>query len=150
MQPSRGLWRRGPDLLAADATTLAQAMNALHMHLAAQNFVPGLDLDLGTLVEATFPGYAALDVGLGNQPIFYDALSNLLTIRLLEPVGGWNWVSTGVPGVPETIYGLYLTDNADAILYGSQLLPDPVTISTTGQGVGVGDVTLQFLLTSPF
>jgi len=150
MQPTRALWRRGPDLLSADATTLAPPALANHVHLAIANFVPGLDLLLAGLTEATFPGYAALDVGVGAQDVYYDAADGLLTIRLVEPAGGWNWISTGAPGVPETIYGLYVTDNADAVLLGSMLLEDPVTIDAIGQGLGVGDITLKFLPNSPF
>lgn len=149
MQPTRALWRRGPDLLAGDTVTLAQAANALHVHLAINNFTPGLDLELADLTEATFTGSAAKNVGLNAQPIYYDGVDGLLTIRLLEPVGGWNWECTADPAAPETVYGVYVTDNADAILYGSQLLDSPVTIDAADQGVGVGDLTLKFSVSSP-
>jgi hypothetical protein len=150
MQPTRALWRRGPDLLSADATTLAPAVNACEVHLAMNAFTPGLDLEIGDLTEATFTGSAAKAVGLGAQPIYYDSADNLLTIRLLEPVGGWNWTCTVAPGAPETIYGVYVTDDTGAILFGAQLLENPVTIDDAGQGLGVGDITLKFLENSPF
>jgi hypothetical protein len=149
MQPTRALWRRGPDLLAADTTTLSQAANALQVHLAINNFAPGLDLLLASLTEATFPGYGAKNVGLNTQPVFYDAETGLLTIKLIEPAGGWLWQSTGVPAAAETIYGCYLTDNAGAILYGSQLLETPVTIDNTGQGIQIDNIDFVFSLTSP-
>lgn len=149
MQPTRALWRAGPDLLAADTGTLAAA-TALHVHLAAAPFVPSLDLTLGDLTEATFTGSAAKLCGTGTQPIFYDGVDGLLTIQMKEPAGGFLFECTADPVSPETIYGIYLTDTADAVLWGSALLPAPVTIDAAGQGVDAGEVTFKFLFGSPF
>jgi len=149
MQPTRDLFQATADLLAADAGTLAPAALANHLHLAINNFVPSLDLALGDLTEATFTGSAALSAGIGTQPTYYDVIDGLYTIRIEEPALGWNWLCTVDPAAPETVYGVYLTDNADAVLLGAMLLPDPVTIDSAGQGMGVGDVTFKFDPTSP-
>lgn len=148
MQPTQALWRRPADLLTADTSTLA-AVAAMHLHLAAAPFTPSLAMLLTDFTEATFTGSTALDAGTGTQPIFYDVTDGLLTIVIQEPVGGWTWTCTADPASPETIYGVYLTDNADAVLLGAMLLPTPVTISTSGQGLQVGNLTLKFAFNSP-
>lgn len=143
MQPTRALWRAPVDLLAADTATLAAA-TAMHLHLAALPFSPTLDLTLGSLTEATFTGSAALLLGTGTQPVFYDGADGLLTIDLKEPAGGYHWTCTVDPGSPETIYGVYLTDTANAVLWAAKLLDAPITISQAGQGIIVGSATLKF------
>lgn len=149
MQPTRALWRRGADLLAADSTTLAPVALANHVHLAMNSFTPNLDMELADFTEATFTGSAAKDLGIGTQPIYYDGETGLLTITLEDPAGGYVWTCTVTPGAPETIYGVYVTDNADAVLLGAQLLDTPVTISAAGQGLSIGSLDLEFQTDSP-
>jgi len=149
MQPTRAVWRRGADLLAADATTLAPAALANHVHLTMAPFTPNLDMELTDFTEATFTGSAAKDLGIGTQPIYYDAETGLLTIRLEDPAGGYTWSCTVTPGAPETIYGVYVTDNADAVLLGAQALETPVTISAAGEGLSIGGLQMEFSVDSP-
>lgn len=148
MQPTRALWRSGADLMAADTTKLAAA-TAMHAHLAAAPFTPNLDMVLGDFTEATFTGSAALSLGTGTQPIFYDAETGLLTINLEDPAGGYVWTCTVTPGAPETIYGIYLTDNADAVLLGAEAFANPQIIAEAGQGISHGSLQLQFSFDSP-
>lgn len=149
MQPTRALWEAMQNLLAADTATLA-SVTALHLHLAANNFNPTLDLTLGGLTEATFTGSAAKAAGTGTQTTYYDVVSGYRVIEILEPAGGWHWSCTVTPGSPETIYGVYLTDTANAVLYGAMKLDEPITISASGQGLDIGFVQFRFLLNSPF
>lgn len=149
MQPSRALFNSIPAAAAADTAFLAAA-TSMHVHLAIANFTPDLDLDIGTLVEATFTGGAALDVTSGVQDFFYDVSTGLLTITLLEPAGGWTWVCTVDPLTPETVYGCWVSDTANTGLIGSFLLDSPVTIAAAGEGLTVGNIKLRFKLDSPF
>lgn len=149
MIPSRELWQAIIDAAAADTAYLAAA-TAMHVHLAAAPFVPGLDLDLGTLTEATFTGSAAKSAGTGAQPVSFDVPTGFEIITVKEPAGGWSWVCTVDPGAPETIYGWYITDTADAVLLGSGLLEGPVTVDAAGQGLSVPRIILSFAESSPF
>lgn len=140
MQPTQALIDRLAALLATDTTTIAPAADAVHIHLAIAPFTPSLELTVGGLTEATFTGYAPLDAGTGAQQHFVDPATTEWVIQLLEPAGGWTWLCTGGTGLPQTIYGIYATDDADAVLYGAELLDAPITISASGQGVTVGQV----------
>lgn len=135
-------------LLADDVATLA-AVAGMKLHLAKNSFVPGPGLTLASLQEATFTGSAAKVAGTGNQTVFVDPLTSAFNIEVLEPAGGWHWNCTVDPAPAETIFGVYLTDNAGAVLYASQLLPAPVTISAAGQGLDFANARLALTL-SPF
>ena len=137
------------DLLAADTATLG-SVTAMKLHLAKNSFVPGPGLVLASLTPAAFTGSTAKSAGTGTQNVYFDPLTSALLIEILEPVGGWTWICTVDPATPgETIFGVYLTDNAGAVLYGAQLLPTPVLISAAGDGLNFS--TARFMLAlSPF
>jgi len=149
MQVSRPVFEAITNLLAADPATLG-AVTAMHVHLSKQNFAPLLDTVLADFLEATFTGSAALNAGTGTQPVYYDLLDGVLTLQLLEPAGGWHWECTVTPASPETIYGYYVTDTADAVLLGCGLLPTPLTVALAGQGLDLPNIVLKFSPTSPY
>jgi hypothetical protein len=68
---------------------------------------------------------------------------------LKEPVGGFKWVCTADPAVPEVVYGYALLDSGGTILYFSDLLPAPVTISAAGNFVELSAV-LGYLQSVPY
>jgi hypothetical protein len=144
MTPGQTLINRMVNLLASDATTLAPAANAVKVHLASAAFVPSPALIVGNFTEATFVGYAALLAGLNAQQVFFDPSTGNQIIQLIDPAGGWHWQTTGAAGLPQTIYGWYVTDNGVATVYGSQLLSAPLTLTVSGQGVDVSFVRLTF------
>jgi len=148
--PTNVLLQAQVDLLGADPATLAPAALANHLHLAMSPFTPSPNLDVSGVVEATFNTYTALDIGVGTQQIFIDPVTGLRVIQLLEPAGGLHWQTGTNANLPQTIYGYYLTDNADLVMLGSDLLDQPVLLTDAGQGVDIGNVKLRFLTTSPF
>ncbi len=148
MQPSNVLLDQIMALVAADTTQLGSA-TALKMHLAIANFVPSPSLTVASFVEATFTGYAALLGGTGTQISYVDPLTGLRTIEIKGPAGGWNFKCTGATGLPQTVYGGYLTDNGSATLFGSFLLGTPVPITASGQGLDIPAPRFAFLNTSP-
>lgn len=128
-------------LLAADATTLAPAALAVHVHLIIVNVNPQT-YTFNAADEATFTGGAAKSAGTGAQQFFSDNDGNRY-VQLLEPAGGWTWTCTVTPAAPETVYALCVTDNADAVTYGTLLLTaGPQEISLAGQGFSEGSIQL--------
>lgn len=149
MQISKTLWQSIADLLAADTGALAAA-TAMHVHLVIAPFNPALSLEtIGDLTLATFTGSTPKNCGTGAQQVFTDAGTGKLTLQLLEPAGGFTWECTVTPGAPETVYGFVVTDTADAVIHGSELLPAPLTISEAGQAVVVPNIRMAFLTSSP-
>jgi hypothetical protein len=131
-------------LLANDPLTLAPVANAVHVHLAVNAFTPGPGLLITNFVEATYPGSAAKNAGVGPQQNFIDAVTGQRTVQLIEPVGGWHWVATGLTNLPQDVYGIYVTDNADAVVYGSARLEGPISITAIGQAIDVAQVRFTF------
>jgi hypothetical protein len=127
-------------LLAGDTTTLAQAANANYIALVVVPFSPGPNLDFTGLTEATFAGYAALACGLNAQNVFNDPTTGLRLIELVPPVGGWQFTSTGATSPTQTVYGWCLVNHAKTVTYGGGLLPTPVQIQNTGDGVNLGSL----------
>jgi len=125
------------DLLAADTGTLAPAALANHVHLIMDPFTPADNTDFTALTEATFTGSAAKSAGVGPQQAFFNPAENVNVVQLLEPVGGWHWQATVAPASPQTIYGWCVTDNADAVTYGSDLFDDPPIVTSIGDAVDI-------------
>lgn len=138
-QPGQSLINRLQALLAADTTSLAAA-TALKVHLASAAFTPSLGTTIASLTEATFVGYTAISAVVGNALQWSDPLTGQLVCEMSPPAGGWHWACSGGTGLPQTIYGWWLSDNANAILWGSALLPSQVTITASGQGLDVASV----------
>ncbi len=148
MQPSNVILDEIATLLAHDATTLAN-MTALHVHLAKAAFTPTPGLDPTTLNEADFMGYTVLSPTAGNQLEYVNPGSGLRTIELSPPIGGWHYQTTGTPNLPQTIFGWWVTDHTDAILYGSGLLATAIPLSASGQGIDLPSLTFAFANKSP-
>lgn len=145
MIPTQTILNELQTLLATDTGTLA-AVTAMHVHLIKAPFTPGAATDFTTLTEADFAGYAFLAAGTGTQQTFRDPVTSELIVQVKEPAGGWHWAATGAGNLPQTIYGFVITNNADTVTYGSQLLDPPVTMQASGDGVDVDQVRFAFAL----
>lgn len=130
-------------LLAADATILGRAANANKIRLASANFTPGENMAIGDFTEATFDGYAAIDVTLGAQPEGLDPATFDSLITISPPIGGFRFASTGVTSLPMTIYGYYLTDKTATIVYAAFKFTSPIVITASGQVIELGNVDLR-------
>lgn len=131
------------DAAAGDTATFSQAVNALHVHLIAADFTPGKTTDFTALTAATFTGSAAKSVELNDQETGKDPLTGRKFIQFIPPVGGWYYECTVAPGAPETIYGYCVTDNANAVTYGSAKLATPVTIAAVGDSLLIDKIRLE-------
>jgi hypothetical protein len=136
MLPSQAMLNRLMTILGADTGSIAAA-TAPKVHLAQAAFTPGPGLTLGSLTEATFTGYAALQGAAGAVVPFVDPLTGLLTLNVPDPAGGWHYSVTGGTSLPMTIFGFYVTDSGVATLWGASLFTTPVLLTASGQGVDI-------------
>lgn len=144
MQPTFAMANQVSNLVATDTTQLAAA-TATKLHLASASFTPSLSLLIGSMTEATFTGYAALAAGAtGAQLNYFDPATGNQIVEVKAPAGGWVFKCTGSTGLPQTIFGSYLSDNGSANLLGSQLLSPSVTLTAANQGLEVPNVRYTF------
>jgi len=140
MTPTNALMDRVPILLAGDANSLSSA-TAMHVHLVQDAISPGPTTDFTTLTECNFDGYAVLEPTVGDQDSYFDPVLNMRVVQLVEPAGGWKWETTGVTNLPQTAQAIVLTDTADTVTWGSQLLTSgPVVLTASGQAVIEGAI----------
>lgn len=133
-------------LLAADATTLAPAMNANEIALIVAPFALSENTVVGSLTLASFAGSTPIPCTVGAQGVGIDPATNEQLITILAPAGGWRFVSTGAVSPPQTVYGYALLTHAGATLLALQELDAPVTITLAGQEIDLGAVVMTFVL----
>jgi hypothetical protein len=145
MQPTYTVFDSLALLLSQDTATIAPAANPPKLHLAKAPFVPNQDRVPADFTEADFGGYAAIAAIVGNQNPLIDPLTGERMVEMKIPAGGWRFTCTGLANTPQTIYGAYLMDNGGTVIFGSALLPAPLTIDTIAQVVEVDSVRFRFL-----
>jgi len=146
MLPMRDVRLQLGELLVADATTLAPAVNANEMVLVTSNTPPVETLVIGDLTLATFTGSAPKGGAVGDQQAGIDPSTGEQVITILAPVGGYRWECTVAPGAPETVYGYALTDSTGATLLAYGQLATPVVITDVGDFIDLGAVEMRFVL----
>jgi hypothetical protein len=137
MVPGQTLLNRLGALLSADTSSIAPAANPPKVHLAMANFTPSPALTLGNLTEATFQGYAAILAQVGAQQLFVDPATGFQTVQLVPPLGGWHFCTTGLTGLPQTIFGWFVSDNGGTVIYGSGLFTTPFNLTASGQCIDI-------------
>jgi len=95
-------------------------------------------------VEADFPGYAP-KVGV-DWVDGVDALSQVRTLRLNPPVGGFRFVAASNLTEQQTIFG-FRVEYANGTLIGSALLTPPAVIAVPGAQLVLD--TVYFVLVNP-
>jgi hypothetical protein len=131
--------------LAANATYLAPASLPNAIALIIAPFTPNENLTLAALTLATFTGSTPIDGIAGAQEVSIDPVTLQQKITIKPPAGGWRFACTAGSGLPQTIYGYALVDNAVAVLLGVQVLPTPITITASGQAIDLGVVEMDFV-----
>ncbi len=115
------------------AKTLEQErtfFNACTMHLFISNTTPTPSTVVGAFTECTDGGYAPV------TPIGFTAaiLNGSNLGEMSAPAISWVFDYTAGP---QTVYGYYLTDNADGLLVYSERFATPFPITAAGQVLGV-------------
>jgi hypothetical protein len=126
---------RIPALLAADTATLNQAADALQVKLVKAAFTPGRLTRAEDLEIAAGAGMVPKAAGVGAALVGFDPNRNSWKVILREPAGGWQFISTAVADPIETIYGYVVTNLAGDETYGSDLLPNALTVPVGAVGV---------------
>lgn len=145
MTPTNVILDRLAEILATDADTLAPVADELHVHLFTNGLTPNPGMVIGDFTLATFDGSTPLEAGVGPQQNFYDPVTGRRTVQLIEPLGGWHWVTTGVTALPQDIYGYVVTDNTDAIVYGAARFDNPVNLTASGQGLDIPEIRFELI-----
>lgn len=130
--------------LATDTTTL-NAAGATKIILLKAPFTPSESMVLADVVEATFPGYAAISCVAGGPLVTQDPLTGDMIMTFRVPAGGWRWVTDGLVDPPQTIYGFAVVNSDDNFLMGAQVLPVPITLTGTpiAQEIDIGSVVTR-------
>jgi hypothetical protein len=127
----------------ATTVPLDQASALNRVALVKAPFALDENLVLADLTLADFTGATAKVVALGAQGVAIDPLTGEQKITIVEPVGGWRWVTTALTNLPQVIYGYCLYDSTGpGPLLAVELLVQPVTLSAIGQQVQIGTVEL--------
>jgi hypothetical protein len=103
--------------------------------LVISPFVPGPDVSIADLTQATFDGSSQLSIPTQPQIVVLDNETGRLGILLKEPVGGYKWVCTADPDPAQIVYGYAVYSSEDDVTFFTELLPSPVTISSIGNFV---------------
>jgi len=111
-------------------------------------YTPGPDLAFGGISVANFDGSTA--IVQDDEPVIYtDPGTGDIIVNLVEPAGGWQWVTTGTTNLPQTIYGYALLNAAGNALVGVTVpLVDPIVLTASGQGIDAGPLTFRIPLGS--
>jgi len=105
-------------------------------------FTPGKQTLLSSLTSANFDGMAILTGDAVAAVEFTDPTDGKQKIRIPEPAGGWNWLTSGLTALPQTIYGVKVT-SADISFIGCQKLAADVILTASNQGFGIGDIIIN-------
>jgi hypothetical protein len=132
-------------LWANDTGSLNQAANANEVHLFQNNITPTENSVVGDFTEATFTSYAKINCALNAQLTGQDPVTGAEIVTLKTPLGGWRWSPSDAVGLPQTIYGWYLTTKNAVLLLGAQRFPTPLTLTAAGQIVDLGELNATFV-----
>lgn len=122
--------------LGADTVTLAAAMFVIPIQTP---FTPGTTPALVDADIATFTGATPKATGAATRPVITDPFTGGQKLVIPPPAGGFHWVTTDDTNLPQTIYGVVLGSSSTTIeggvLFGSELLPSPVELTTAAEDV---------------
>jgi hypothetical protein len=145
MLPMLALRLRLGTLLAGDTTTLAPVA-ANKLALIMSPFTPDENLHIGSLTLGSGGGLDPIAGAAGPQDVGVDPVTFQQVIELVEPAGGFRWITSGGAGYPKSVYGFALIDSAAATLLGVQGLVTPIALTADGQFITAEPTNLTFVL----
>lgn len=124
-------------LLGADTATFNSPADNLLVHLFQNDFSPNPAMEVSDFVEASFGGYDPITVVLGPCPQSNDPATGDSLMDIRPTSGGWLWEVSTTTGIPQTIYGYYVTDEGGSVLLGAERLLTPVTLTAVNDSVAI-------------
>jgi hypothetical protein len=98
-------------------------------------FTPSVDLLMGDLTIGALPGLTPMNGVTGSQNESVDPDSGSPLVDVKPPAGGFRWeTQEGFEG-PVSIYGFALGNRAFNVLYGTQLLHDPIVLTSVNEAI---------------
>ena len=150
MIPTLDTWQAMVSNMGSTTVTFSPNLSpALWLHLIRVPFTPGLGISFTDATDlATFTGHTAKAIPAAARPVVSDPLTGGQALPFPPPAGGFFWECTASPTLPETIYGVALSDDSTTVegvdLLASETLPEPVTITTAGDFVQFTDAFMRF------
>lgn len=142
MKPTRALANTLSTLLAADTTTLANAVGP-KVGVIVADFTPSIDRVMADLTISAAASLAPIAVVFGVQNESIDPVTGELIVELRAPAGGFRWETTGGFVGPVTVYGFAVGNNAMTNLYATEKLAAPVTLLVDNQSVNAPPLQLR-------
>lgn len=97
---------------------------------------------IGDIQEATYGGYTPLSVS--QVPFTYtDPVTGALRFKMVEPEGAWFFNVGDTDDLPQTIYGVYVTDAGTTKLLGVGKFPTPITVTAVLQAILPGEIEFE-------
>jgi hypothetical protein len=126
-------------MAALSARPAAALMAAPNVHLFGNDFTPSPFSVLANFTDVTFTGGAAVAQGTLLGPVWLD---NIIRGMLVNTT----FTCTVTPSPGQTIFGYYLTDAANALLWVAERFADPVPINTAGDFLSLDYVWAEPLI----
>ena len=97
----------------------------LLLHLYQNNYTPTDSSVIGSFTEATFDGYASQTIATWSTPS--------VTAHVASSAAAPNVFTKSAGSTPNSIYGYYVTDSANTVMYWAERDPDaPIPMTSTG------------------
>lgn len=133
--------------LGSDSTTLLGI--ELFLHLTKTDFTPGLDTDFSAVLLADFQTYAVRPIAAAGRATNYNVFTGNMEMILPPPTAGLGYDTDGTNNLPQTIYGVVLSDDSTTIGGGHALaygrLDDPVTLTINLQHFDIPPQRVQVI-----
>lgn len=151
---SRNLYELMLTELGAATPSFNALAGDLYLHLVKGDFTPELDTDFTSVTEADFVGYTVRKIDGANRDFRYDPLTNEGQLVIPAPTGGLTYATSDVTNLPQTIYGLVLSDDSTtytgthAKAYGRLDNPPELTINLESFDVPAQNIRFSLAMVS--
>lgn len=114
------------------------------VRLVIADFTPNENMAYADLTVATFTGSTALAAALGAQQDGLDPITGDQVVTMVEPLGGWRWITVDAVNLPQTVYGWALCDEiGPPVLLALGKFPEPIALTIAGQEIRIPSVNFR-------